>query len=259
MTSRDKADSTAERRTAIVTGGATGIGRAIVERLVRDGFAVVVADIDGGRAEAVAAELQAGGAAALAVAVDVADEQSVAQLVPAVAAWSPTIDVLVNNAGITGPHLSFVEYPLTTIRKVLDVDLVGTMLCTQAVLPSMVAQGRGRIVNLASIAGKDGNPRLAPYAAAKAGIIAFTKSIGRELAASGVLVNAVAPGGVGGTEIAKDAVRGPHQGNAVAAATPMGRLATPTEIAALVAWLCSAECSYSTGAVYDISGGRATY
>jgi 3-oxoacyl-[acyl-carrier protein] reductase len=246
--------------TAIVTGAATGIGAAIAQRLARDGFAIAVADIDAARAGERAAALRVAGHTAHAVTVDVADASSVAAMVEAVRSSSATIDVLVNNAGITGPHHAFVDYPREAMLQVIAIDLIGTMQCTQAVLPAMLTHGAGRIVNIASIAGKDGNPSLAPYAAAKAGIIAFTKSLGRELAASGIAVNAVAPGGVGGTDIARGL--GPAArptGAQVATGTPMGRLARPDEIAALVSWLCSPECSYSTGAVYDISGGRATY
>jgi 3-oxoacyl-[acyl-carrier protein] reductase len=246
--------------TAIVTGGAAGIGAAIAQRLARDGFAIAVADIDTAAATACAEDVRARGHEARPFTVDVADPASVGAMVRAVLAWAPTIDVLVNNAGITGPHHPFVDYPLDAMRAVLEVDHVGTMLCTQAGLPTMVGQGQGRIVNLASIAGKDGNAELAPYAAAKGGIIAFTKSMGRGLAGNGIVVNAIAPGGVGGTDIARGlGAAATATSGKVTAGTPMGRLAAPAEIAALAAWLCSPECSYSTGAIYDISGGRATY
>lgn len=249
--------------TALVTGAAVGIGAAIATRLATDGYAVAVADVDTAGADARVAALREQGHAARAFTVDVSDAASVDALVAAVQAWGGSIDALVNNAGITGPHGSFATYDRATWRKVLEVDLVGTMLCTQAVMPIMTGQGRGRIVNIASIAGKEGNPNLAPYAAAKAGVIGFTKAIGRELAATGVIVNAVAPGGVGGTAIVGAAgtptTDAAQQRTSVTAGTPMGRLATPEEIAALVSWLCSPECSYSTGAVYDISGGRASY
>jgi NAD(P)-dependent dehydrogenase (short-subunit alcohol dehydrogenase family) len=246
---------------AIVTGAGAGIGAAIARRLAHDGFTIVVADIDSERAHATTAALEGAGHRALSVQVDVSDARSVDALVHRVLQWSPEIDVLVNNAGIVGPHGQFAEYPRDDMLKVINVDLIGTMLCTQAVLPAMIARRAGRVVNIASIAGKDGSPQLAPYAAAKGGVIAFTKSIARELASTGVIVNAVAPGGVGGTEITQavdpsvaDDIRA-----RAATSTPMGRLAVPDEIAALVAWLCSPQCSYSTGAVYDISGGRATY
>jgi 3-oxoacyl-[acyl-carrier protein] reductase len=245
--------------TAIITGSATGIGAAIARRLASDGFAIAVADVDETGAAARVDELRAQGHDARAVVVDVAEARSVESMVASVLTWSSTIDVLVNNAGITGPHHAYADYPLDALRAVLDIDLVGTMLCTRAVLPAMLAQGGGRIVNIASIAGKDGNAGLAPYAAAKGGVIAFTKSIGRGLAGDGIIVNAIAPGGVGGTDIARDNTAVANYATQVAATTPIGRLAAPEEIAALASWLCSPECSYSSGAVYDISGGRATY
>lgn len=250
-------------RTALVTGAATGIGSAIAKRLAADGFAVAVADVDHAGAEAQAGALRDAGREAGAFAADIADEADVDRLAREVLARFGRIDVLVNNAGITGPHGPFATYDRTTLRRVIDVDLVGTMLCTQAVLPTMLERREGRIVNLASIAGKDGNPNLAPYAAAKAGVIAFTKSLARELAPSGILVHAIAPGGVGGTSITKSAGTAPRdlgaQRTSILATTPLGRLATPDEVAALASWLCSPDCSYTTGAVHDISGGRATY
>ena len=250
-------------QTAVVTGAAVGIGAAIAARLAADGYAVAVADIDTEGATTRAEALAAAGYDAAAFTVDIADAVSVDTLAAAVHEWRGSIDVLVNNAGITGPHGSFETYDRAMLRRVIEIDLIGTMLCTQAVVPIMVAQGGGRIVNIASIAGKDGNPALAPYSAAKAGVIGFTKALGRELAARGITVNAIAPGGVSGTAIT--AAAGTATGDATAqrtnvmSNTPLGRLARPDEIAALVSWLCSPECSYSTGAVYDISGGRASY
>ncbi|MBK7951898.1 MAG: SDR family oxidoreductase [Deltaproteobacteria bacterium] len=250
-------------RTALVTGAATGIGSAIATRLAADGFALAVADVDRAGAEAKAAALRDAGHEAAAFVADIADEADVDRLAREVLARFGQIDVLVNNAGITGPHGPFATYDRATLRRVIEVDLVGTLLCTQAVLPSMLERREGRIVNLASIAGKDGNPNLAPYAAAKAGVIAFTKSLARELASSGILVHAIAPGGVGGTSITKSAGTPLRdlgaQRTSVLATTPLGRLATPEEVAALASWLCSPDCSYTTGAVHDISGGRATY
>lgn len=250
-------------QTALVTGAAVGIGAAIAKRLAADGFAVAVADLDPAGAEARAASLREAGHEAHAFAVDIASEADVDRLAREVLARFGRIDVLVNNAGITGPHGAFATYDRSAMRRVIEVDLIGTLLCTQAVLPAMLERGAGRIVNLASIAGKDGNPNLAPYAAAKAGIIAFTKSLARELASSGILVHAIAPGGVGGTAITKSAGTAPRelgaQRTSVVTSTPLGRLATPEEVAALASWLCSPDCSYTTGAVHDISGGRATY
>jgi NAD(P)-dependent dehydrogenase (short-subunit alcohol dehydrogenase family) len=218
---------------AVITGGAVGIGAAIAARLANDGHTIAVADIDATKAEACATALRDAGHEARAFVVDVAQEDSVRALIAEVLAWRGAIDVLVNNAGITGPHGSFSTYDTSIVRRIIDID------------------------------GKDGNPNLAAYSAAKAGVIGFTNAVGRELASKGVFVNAVAPGGVGGTAIltssgssTSDAA---SQQGAVTANTPLGRLAAPGEIAALVSWLCSAECSYSTGAVYDISGGRATY
>ena len=250
-------------RTALITGAAVGIGAAIAGRLAADGFAIAVADLDHAGADARAAVLTDLGHEARGFHVDIADADTVDRMVADVLAWHGRIDVLVNNAGITGTHGSFATYDRALMRRVIDIDLVGTMLCTQAVLPTMVDRGEGRIVNMASIAGKDGNPNLAPYAAAKAGVIAFTKSLGRELASTGVLVHAIAPGGVGGTAITKAAGTASDdagtQGARVVSTTPLGRLATPDEVAALTSWLCSTECSYTTGAVHDISGGRASY
>ena len=258
----------------MVTGAATGIGAAIAGRLAADGHAVMVADIDAAGARARAEALRVGGHAAEAVVVDISDSEGVDELAIETDAWATTLGqpvrVLVNNAGITGPHGGFADYDQAALRRVIDIDLVGTMLCTQALLPLLLAavtptsdeahagNPTATIVNLASIAGRQGNPRLAPYSAAKAGVIGFTKSLGKELAATGLRVHAVAPGGVGGTDIARaGGPRATATATAVTAATPMGRLATPDEIAALVVWLCSPECSYTTGAVHDISGGRA--
>ncbi len=256
-------DHPTSRTTAIVTGGAVGIGAAIATRLASDGYAIAVADIDPRSGEVCAEVLRAAGHDARAFTVDVATEDSVSALVDAVLEWRGGIDALVNNAGITGPHGPFGTYDTDVMRRVIEIDLIGTMLCTRAVIPHMATRGRGRIVNIASIAGKDGNPNLAAYSAAKAGVIGFTKAVGRGLAASGVGVNAVAPRGVGGTAIltssGSSSAQATSQQGTVMANTPMERLAVPDEIAALVSWLCSPECSYSTGAVYDISGGRATY
>jgi 2-dehydro-3-deoxy-L-rhamnonate dehydrogenase (NAD+) len=166
------------------------------------------------------------------------------------------VDILVNNAGISGPNAKTWEYSPEDWRKVLETDLTGPYLCTRALVPRMINQGYGRIVNVASIAGKEGNPNAAAYSAAKAGLIALTKSLGKELATAGVIVNCVTPAAVE-TEIFKQMTK--EHIDYMLARIPMGRFGKTEEIAAMVAWLCSEDCSFTTGAVFDLSGGRATY
>ncbi|MDW8470171.1 MAG: SDR family NAD(P)-dependent oxidoreductase [Burkholderiales bacterium] len=226
-------------RTAIVTGGAAGIGAAIVQRLRDSGAEVRIWDI-----------------AARDDPVDVADAAAVERATARAIAELGRIDVLVNNAGIAGPTRPLVDYPIEDWRRVLEVDLTGPFLCCRAVVPHMVRAGYGRIVNIASIAGKEGNPNACAYSAAKAGLIALTKSLGKELAKTGVLVNCVTPAA------ARTAIfeqMSPEHIDYMLARIPMGRFVTVEEIAALACWLASEECSFSTGAVFDISGGRATY
>jgi len=235
----------AERRIAVVTGGAKGIGAAVAERLEQDGLVPVVWDI---MAPATAGRLH--------LACDVSDENSVAQALAATEREHGPIAVLVNNAGLTGPSTTVAETPLAQWQKVQAINLTGTFLCSQAVADVMIPRGHGRIVNIASLAGKEGTPTLSAYSAAKAGVIAFTKAHGKELAGTGVLVNAVAPAAVE-TELLQ-------QMSAETVATmigksPLKRLGTVDELAELVAWLASERCSFSTGAVFDLSGGRATY
>ncbi|WP_454658077.1 SDR family NAD(P)-dependent oxidoreductase [Bosea beijingensis] len=235
----------AERRIAVVTGGAKGIGAAVAERLEQDGLVPVVWDIV---APATAGRLH--------LACDVSDENSVAQALAATEREHGPIAVLVNNAGLTGPSTTVAETPLAQWQKVQAINLTGTFLCSQAVADVMIPRGHGRIVNIASLAGKEGTPTLSAYSAAKAGVIAFTKAHGKELAGTGVLVNAVAPAAVE-TELLQ-------QMSAETVATmigksPLKRLGTVDELAELVAWLASERCSFSTGAVFDLSGGRATY
>ena len=235
----------AERRIAVVTGGAKGIGAAVAERLEQDGLVPVVWDIV---APATAGRLH--------LACDVSDENSVAQALAATEREHGPIAVLVNNAGLTGPSTTVAETPLAQWQKVQAINLTGTFLCSQAVADVMIPRGHGRIVNIASLAGKEGTPTLSAYSAAKAGVIAFTKAHGKELAGTGVLVNAVAPAAVE-TDLLQ-------QMSAETVATmigksPLKRLGTVDELAELVAWLASARCSFSTGAVFDLSGGRATY
>ena len=242
-----------EGRVAIVTGAARGIGLAAAHRLHAGGAAVALADVDGGAAHLQAETL---GQRSMALTVDVIDPRSVEQMAAAVAGRWGRIDILVNSAGVQGPTAPVVDYPLDAWRHTLAVNLDGVFLCCRAVLPHLLARGWGRIVNIASIAGKEGNPKAAAYAAAKGGVIAFTKALGKENATTGVLVNCVAPALID-TDMTRDLP--PAMREYVLSRIPMGRSGTPAEVAALVAWLCSDDCSFSTGAVYDVSGGRATY
>ena len=225
-------------RTAVVTGGAQGIGAAIAKRLGSSGAKVAIWDLDGSPRVDVS---NAG-------AVQAATERTLREL--------GRIDVLINNAGIAGPSMPVVDYPVGEWQRVIDIDLNGPFLCCRAVVPHMVKAGYGRIVNIASIAGKEGNPNAAAYAAAKGGLIAFTKALGKELAQSGVLVNCVTPAAAQ-TAILEQVT--PEFAQYMLSKIPMGRFVRVEEIAALVCWLASEECSFSTGAVFDISGGRATY
>jgi 3-oxoacyl-[acyl-carrier protein] reductase len=226
-------------RTAIVTGGAAGIGAAIVKRLEDSGARVLAWDLT-----------------SKADPVDVADPASVERATAKAIATLGRIDVFVNNAGIAGPSMPVVDYPVADWRRVVDIDLTGPFLCCRAVVPHMVKAGYGRIVNVASIAGKEGNPNAAAYAAAKGGLIAFTKALGKELAKTGVLVNCVTPAAAQ-TAILDQVT--PEFVNFMLSKIPMGRFVRVEEIAALVCWLASEDCSFSTAGVFDISGGRATY
>ena len=242
-------------RQAVVTGGARGIGFGIAKRLIAEGAAVTLWDVDEEQGAGAAARL--GGAGAVdAVRVDVADASSVEAAAGETLRRHGRVDVLVNNAGIAGPNMKTWEYPRDAWQKVLDVDLTGVFLCCRAVVPAMLEQHYGRIVNIASVAGKEGNPNASAYSAAKAGVIALTKSLGKELARTGIVVNCVTPAAVE-TDIFAQMTREHIQ--FMLSKIPMGRFGTVDEVAALVAWLASKDCSFSTGAVFDISGGRATY
>jgi 2-dehydro-3-deoxy-L-rhamnonate dehydrogenase (NAD+) len=245
-----------EQQVAVVTGAASGIGAGISARLARDGFAVAVADVDATGAAEIARGIRDAGGKATAVPVDVSQEQSVRAMVDSVLVREGRIDSLVNNAGVHGQTAPVWALPAGEWERVLAIDLSGVYYGCRAVLPHMLARGSGRIVNVASIAGKDGNPNAVPYSAAKAGVIGLTKAVAKEVAACGVLVNAITPAVID-TPLARQ-VPETHL-SYLLAKIPMGRMGTTAEVAALVAWLCSAECSYSTGAVFDISGGRATY
>jgi NAD(P)-dependent dehydrogenase (short-subunit alcohol dehydrogenase family) len=241
---------------AVVTGAARGLGAAIAARLASDGASVVIADLDLDAGEATAARLRTSEAPALARAVDVSDPASATDLVRWCLGELGRVDILVNNAGITGPAAPVAEYADADWRRVLSVDLDGVFYCARAVVPHMVERGSGRIVNIASISGKEGNPNMAAYSTAKAGVIGLTKALGKELATSGVLVNCIAPAVIE-TELLAQLT--PEAVQYMVSKIPMGRVGRPEEAAALVSWLCSPECTFSTGAVFDLSGGRATY
>jgi NAD(P)-dependent dehydrogenase (short-subunit alcohol dehydrogenase family) len=240
-------------RHAVVTGGAAGLGLAIAQRLVASGGRVTVWDRDAAAAERAARELGAGSGF---VPVDVSSEASVRAAVQATLQREPRIAALVNSAGITGPNAKVWEYPVDAWRQVIDVNLNGLFLCCREVVPAMRAANYGRIVNIASVAGKDGNPNASAYSASKAAVIALTKSLGKELADTGVRVNCVTPAAV--KTALFDQMSEAHI-RFMRSRIPMGRFGLPEEIAALVGWLCTEECSFSTGAVFDLSGGRSTY
>jgi len=240
-------------RHAVVTGGAAGLGFGIAQRLIASGGSVTLWDRD----EAAAAKAcSALGAKAFAVKVDVAQQPSVAAAVAATLAHAPRIDALVNSAGITGPNVKLWDYPADDWRQVMDVNINGVFLCCREVVAQMRTQGYGRIVNIASVAGKEGNPNASAYSASKAAVIALTKSLGKELADTGIRVNCVTPAAV------KTAIfdqMTPEHIAFMLSKIPMGRFGTVEEIAAMVGWLCTEDCSFSTGAVFDLSGGRSTY
>jgi 2-dehydro-3-deoxy-L-rhamnonate dehydrogenase (NAD+) len=245
-----------EKRVALVTGAARGIGSAVAERLVRDGMCVAVADIDEAAAGELVQRVRSNGGGAFAVHLDVSDPRSAIQAVEVVLQREGRLDVLVNNAGIAGRAAPVVEYPLDEWRRILAIDLDGVFYCCRAALPHMLERGAGRIVNIASISGKEGNPNMSAYSAAKAGVIGFTKALAKEVATSGIYVNCVTPAVIATdilNQLSDEAV------GYMTARIPMGRTGQPEEVAALVAWLASSECTFSTGAVFDISGGRATY
>ncbi len=233
-----------EGRRAAVTGGASGIGRAIVDRLLSEGAAVEVWDLrPEGVPDTTARE------------VDVTEWDSVKAAADA-AEEAGGLDILVCSAGIAGPNATTWNYPLDAWAQVMRVNVDGVFHCCRAVVPGMLAKGYGRIVNIASIAGKEGNPNAMPYSAAKAGVIGLTKAIAKEVATRGVYVNCVTPAVIETPileQVSEEHVR------YMVSRIPMGRTGKPEEVAALISWLCSEECSFSTGAVFDISGGRATY
>jgi|SRR5450631_1491185 NAD(P)-dependent dehydrogenase (short-subunit alcohol dehydrogenase family) len=239
--------------TAIITGGAVGIGFAVAQRLAASGAKVSLWDRD---AAALAKAKSSLGVATDTRVVDVADAASVDVAAKATAAALSRIDVLVCSAGITGPNVPLSEYPLDAWREVIDVNLNGLFYCNRAIVPIMQQRDYGRIVNIASVAGKEGNPNASAYSASKAAVIGLTKSLGKELAKTGIRVNCVTPAAV--KTAIFDQMSQQHI-DFMLSKIPLGRFGLVEEIAALVAWLCSEECSFSTGAVFDLSGGRATY
>jgi 2-dehydro-3-deoxy-L-rhamnonate dehydrogenase (NAD+) len=235
---------------AVITGAASGIGLAVAQRLVSEGARVSAWDISETGINAVGALF------AQKIVMDQSDENAVARAVAQTIQQFGRIDILVVSAGITGPNTRLVDYPPDAWRRVIDVNVNGVFYVNRAVAPHMVAQKYGRIVNVASVAGKDGNPNASAYSSSKAAVIAMTKSLGKELATSGVSVNTVTPAAVRTAIFAQ--MTQAHI-DFMLSKIPMGRFGTVEENAALIAWLVSRECSFSTGAVFDISGGRSTY
>jgi 2-dehydro-3-deoxy-L-rhamnonate dehydrogenase (NAD+) len=242
-------------RVAIVTGGARGIGYATAQRLLESGASVAIWDIDAGRLSEAAATLSGSTKLTTSI-VELTDETSVASAVRAVIEAHGRIDILVNNAGITGGNGPLWELAPDVWRRVVDVNLIAPYLTCRAVIPEMLKRRWGRIVNVASIAGKEGNPNASHYSASKAGLIGLTKSLGKELAESGILVNCITPAAAK-TEIF-DQMTQEHI-DFMLSKIPMKRFLQVDEAAAMIAWLCSEDCAFSTGAVFDISGGRAVY
>ena len=243
------------QRVAVVTGGAQGIGYAITERLLRSGATVAMWDMDAAKLEEAKASLSPLGKVSGHV-VELTDDQAVAATTQHTIAQLGQIDILVNNADITGGNATTWELDPDVWRRVIEVNLIAPYLTCRAITPHMVQRGWGRIVNIASVAGKEGNPNASHYSASKAGVIALTKSLAKEVATKGVLVNAVAPA------VAKTAMFAQMTQahiDYMLGKIPMGRFVEVEEIAAMVAWLSSSDCSFTTGSVFDITGGRSTY
>ncbi len=240
-------------KTALVTGAARGIGFAIASRLAAEGARVAVLDLDAAAAAGAAKKI---GGGALALAADVTKSADVESAIRRIVDTWGRLDILVNNAGITGRSFPIWELSEEDWRRVIDVDLTSVFLCCRAAVPVMLGQGSGRIINIASIAGKEGNPTLVPYSAAKAGVIGLTKALAKEVCTRGILVHAVAPAVIG-TELLQQMEQSTV--DLLVSKIPMGRVGRPEEVASLVAWLASDDCSFTTGAVHDLSGGRATY
>ncbi len=244
-----------EKRIAIVTGAAQGIGFAVAKRLLQSGATVALWDIDDAALQTAKSRLDALGTVTIET-VNVADPDSVQTATNATMHKHGTIDILVANAGIAGPNHPTWEYPIDAWKQIIDINLTGVFLCCRAVLPVMLRQNYGRIVNVASIAGKEGNPNAPAYSASKAGVIALTKSLGKETAASNIAVNCVTPAAAR-TRIF-DQMK-PEFIDYMLSRIPRGRFLEVDEVSAMIAWLVSEENSFTTAAVFDVSGGRATY
>jgi 3-oxoacyl-[acyl-carrier protein] reductase len=242
-------------RVAIITGGAQGIGYAVAERMLKSGATAVLWDINEEQLAKAKAALSALGKVDTRV-VELTDDASVDAAAKAAVASHGRIDALVNSAGITGGNGTTWELAPDVWRRVIEVNLVGCYLTSRSVVPQMISQGYGRIVNICSVAGKEGNPNASHYSASKAGLIGLTKSLGKELAKTGVLVNAVTPAAAK-TPIF-DSMKQEHI-DFMLSKIPMGRFLQVDEAAAMISWLCTEDCAFSTGAVFDLSGGRATY
>ena len=240
-------------RTAAITGGAAGIGLAVAKRMAMSGARVALWDRDETALSNAKADI---GGNALAFALDVTNADAVERVTQATKAACGGIDALVCSAGITGPNVPLAEYPVDAWKQVFNVNVHGVFLCNRAVVPVMRNKDYGRIVNIASVAGKEGNPNASAYSASKAAVIGLTKSLGKELAKTGIRANCVTPAAV--RTAIFDQMSQQHI-DFMLGKIPLGRFGTVDEIAAMVCWLASEDCSFSTGAVFDLSGGRATY
>ena len=236
-------------RTAIITGGASGIGEATAHRMINSGARVIIWDMQTEKFDKFGEETQC-------IKVDVSNEQDVSQALENSLKEHSKIDILVNSAGINGVNAPLKDYPAEIWKQVIDVNLIGVFLTCRAIVPHLLEHGYGRIVNISSVAGKEGNPSASAYSASKAGVIALTRSLGKELATSGVLVNAVTPTTVD-TPILEQVSKA-HI-DYMKSKIPMDRLGNADELASLITWLCTEDCSFSTAAVFDASGGRTTY
>lgn len=240
---------------AVITGGAQGIGYAVAQRMLKSGAAVALWDVNPEQLQIASKELSELGTVS-SVVVELTDEKSVNDALLQTLKKHQRIDVLINSAGITGGNAPTWELSVETWRRVIEVNLIGSLIACKSVIPQMVSNKYGRIVNIASVAGKDGNPNASHYSASKAGLIGLTKSLGKELAQSGVLVNAVTPAAAK-TPLFKSMTQ--QHIDYMLAKIPMGRFLEVDEAAAMITWLSTKECSFSTGAVFDLSGGRSTY